>query len=64
MPEQVYKFHCTTKPAAGQKRIFYGRYSDPDLASLLNHGVNTKPSILVGVDILLAISIVHYQSTP
>jgi len=45
-PEQVQKFRCTTQSAPGKTRIFYGRYSDPDLASLLTHGINSKPSYM------------------
>eukprot|EP00794_Sanderia_malayensis_P017678 gene17678-19442_t len=44
--DPVHKFRCTTKPEPAQRRIFYGRYSDPDIASLLSHGVNTKPSYM------------------
>ncbi|XP_065052077.1 EF-hand domain-containing family member B-like [Rhopilema esculentum] len=44
-PEPVHKFRCTTNPAPAERRIFYGRYSDPNIASLLSHGIDTKPSL-------------------
>lgn len=47
-PEQVHKFRCTTQPAPGKTRIFYGRYSDPDISSLLCHGIATRPSYVAG----------------
>ena len=46
-PEKIHKFRCTTQSAPGRTRIFYGRYGDPDVASLLTHGVDTKPSLQV-----------------
>lgn len=41
---QVQKFRCTTQSEPGKSRIFYGRYSDPDLAALHNHGLHSKSS--------------------
>ena len=45
-PEQVQKFRCTTQSEPGKTRIFYGRYSDPDLAALHNHGLHSKSSYM------------------
>lgn len=45
-PDQVQKFRCTTQPGNGKERIFYGRYSDSDVASLLTHGTSSRPSYL------------------
>lgn len=43
-PEQVQKFRATTQSAPGKTRIFYGRYSDPNVALTFTHGVSTKSS--------------------
>lgn len=48
-PDQVHKFRCTTQPAPGKTRIFYGRYDDPKIADILTHGVSTRPSYVVRV---------------
>jgi len=47
-PENVHKFRCTTQSAPGKTRIFYGRYSDPGISSLLSHGISTRPSFVAG----------------
>lgn len=47
-PEKIHKFRCTTHSAPGRARIFYGRYTDPDLSSGLTHGVSTKTSFVAG----------------
>jgi len=47
-PEKIHKFQCTTKPGPGQQRIFHGRYNDPDIAGMIAHGVNTRPSFVAG----------------
>jgi len=47
-PEFVHKYRCTTQPAAGKRRIFYGRYNDPAIAECLSHGISTKPSYVAG----------------
>lgn len=46
-PETVRKFRGTTQPEAGKERVFYGRANDPDVASRITHGVNTKSSLVV-----------------
>ena len=46
-PEEILKFRGSTQPAPGKTRIFYGRHGDPDIASHLTHGINTKPSYVV-----------------
>jgi len=47
-PEEILKFRGSTQPAPGKTRIFYGRHGDPDIASHLTHGINTKPSYVAG----------------
>lgn len=47
-PETVRKFRGTTQPEAGKERVFYGRANDPDVASRITHGVNTKSSLVAG----------------
>uniref|UniRef100_A0A069DUR3 EF-hand domain-containing protein n=1 Tax=Clytia hemisphaerica TaxID=252671 RepID=A0A069DUR3_9CNID len=47
-PEEIFKFKCSTQPAPGKKRIFYGHHGDPDIASHISHGINTKPSFIAG----------------
>lgn len=47
-PEKIHKFRCTTHAGPGRERIFYGRYSDPQVSALLTHGLETKPSYIAG----------------
>ena len=51
-PEEILKFRGSTQPAPGKTRIFYGRHGDPDIASHLTHGINTKPSYVVSEQFL------------
>ncbi|NXX83725.1 EFHB protein, partial [Urocolius indicus] len=41
-PTTVRKFRNTTNPAPGVERIFYGRADDPDIASHMTHGIETR----------------------
>ena len=43
------KFRATTQPEAAKERVFYGRANDPDIASRIVHGVNTKSSLVVRI---------------
>lgn len=43
------KFRATTQPEAAKERVFYGRANDPDVASRIVHGVNTKSSLVVRI---------------
>jgi len=45
----VQKFRNTTNPAPGVERIFYGRADDPDVASHLTHGIESRSSLSVRV---------------
>lgn len=47
-PETVRKFRGATQPEAGKERVFYGRANDPDIASRITHGVDTKSSLVAG----------------
>ncbi|KAL9958296.1 hypothetical protein ACROYT_G035296 [Oculina patagonica] len=47
-PDTIRKFRGTTHPEAGKERVFYGRANDPDFASRIVHGVNTKSSLVAG----------------
>ncbi|XP_051872578.1 EF-hand domain-containing family member B [Pristis pectinata] len=43
-PPTVKKFFNSRNPKPGAATIFYGKANDPDIASLLQHGVSSKPS--------------------
>uniref|UniRef100_A0A8C1CPR6 EF-hand domain family, member B n=1 Tax=Cyprinus carpio carpio TaxID=630221 RepID=A0A8C1CPR6_CYPCA len=44
-PPVVKKFVSSARPPVGTVRVFHGKANDPDIASTLVHGVNTKSSI-------------------
>ncbi|XP_069769318.1 EF-hand domain-containing family member B isoform X2 [Narcine bancroftii] len=43
-PPRVKKFFNSRNPNPGTATTFYGKANDPDIASLLQHGVSSKPS--------------------
>ncbi|KAL1258646.1 hypothetical protein QQF64_009223 [Cirrhinus molitorella] len=47
-PPVVRKFVHSARPPVGTVRVFHGKANDPDVASTLVHGVNTKSSINAG----------------
>lgn len=47
-PPVVRKFVSSARPPVGTVRVFHGKANDPDIASTLVHGVNTKSSINAG----------------
>ncbi|XDV39555.1 hypothetical protein PO909_008782 [Leuciscus waleckii] len=47
-PPVVRKFVSSARPPVGTVRVFHGKADDPDIASALVHGVNTKSSINAG----------------
>ncbi|XP_043117646.1 EF-hand domain-containing family member B-like [Puntigrus tetrazona] len=47
-PPVVRKFVNSARPPIGTVRVFHGKANDPDTASTLVHGVNTKSSINAG----------------
>ncbi|XP_050988015.1 LOW QUALITY PROTEIN: EF-hand domain-containing family member B [Labeo rohita] len=47
-PPVVRKFVHSARPPVGTVRVFHGKANDPDIASTLVHGVNTKSSINAG----------------
>ncbi|XP_077086069.1 EF-hand domain-containing family member B [Siphateles boraxobius] len=47
-PPVVRKFVSSARPPVGTVRVFHGKADDPDIASALVHGVNTKASINAG----------------
>ncbi|KAK7146707.1 hypothetical protein R3I94_009518 [Phoxinus phoxinus] len=47
-PPVVRKFASSARPPVGTVRVFHGKADDPDIASALVHGVNTKSSINAG----------------
>lgn len=46
-PPVVRKFVNSARPPVGTVWVFHGKANDPDIASTLVHGVNTKSSINV-----------------
>uniref|UniRef100_A0A673LRZ6 EF-hand domain family, member B n=1 Tax=Sinocyclocheilus rhinocerous TaxID=307959 RepID=A0A673LRZ6_9TELE len=47
-PPVVRKFVNSAQPPVGTVRVYHGKANDPDIASTLVHGVNTKSSINAG----------------
>ncbi|XP_067303887.1 EF-hand domain-containing family member B isoform X2 [Pseudorasbora parva] len=47
-PPVVRKFVSSARPPVGTVRVFHGKANDPDIASTLVHGVNTKSSVNAG----------------
>lgn len=49
MSPTIKKFYDTTRPEPGKARIFYGKADDSKIASEIEHGVNTRPSLVVRI---------------
>ncbi|XP_061101005.1 EF-hand domain-containing family member B [Conger conger] len=48
-PPVVKKFANSSRPGIGAVRVFHGKAHDPDIASTLFHGKNTKPPVTGGL---------------
>ena len=53
----IQKFYNTTRPEPGKERIHYGKADDSKIAYEITHGVNTRPSLVVRLHLVIYIII-------